>query len=64
MRRVEDFQLTAEDRALLRAMARGGKDEIVARRLGISTRTFRRRVMRLMQRLQATSRSQVGVKAT
>lgn len=65
MTAVESYEssLSSEDRALLHALARGGKDEIVARRLGMSTRTFRRRLMNLMIRLDVTSRFQAGAKA-
>lgn len=49
------------DRMLLDALARGGKDEVVARRLGVSPRTLRRRMTDLMRRLGATSRFQAGV---
>lgn len=56
-------ELTPEQRALLAALARGGRDEIVARRLGISTRTFRRRLTELMRQLGATSRFQAGAHA-
>lgn len=55
--------VTEADRALLAALARGGKDEVVARRLGVSVRTLRRRLFDLMQRLGATSRFQIGAKA-
>lgn len=56
-------ELTPDQRALLAALARGGRDEIVARRLGVSTRTFRRRLAELMRQLGATSRFQAGAKA-
>lgn len=55
--------VTDADLTLLAALARGGKDEIVARRLGVSTRTFRRRLLDLMQRLGVTSRFQIGATA-
>ncbi|MEV0841406.1 hypothetical protein AB0I55_17850 [Actinocatenispora sera] len=41
----------------------GLKDEAVARQLGWSLRTMRRRVQRLHQRLGATNRFQAGVQA-
>lgn len=61
----EHHQITVTDaeRELLAAFARGGKDEIVARRIGIATRTLQRRMLNLMTRLGATSRLQVGVLA-
>lgn len=54
---------TAEERALVQSLALGGTDDIAARRLGISTRTLRRRVAALMTRLDATSRFQVAANA-
>lgn len=51
-------------RAIVRLMAEGHKDEVVARRLGISVRTCRRHIAELMEALQATTRFQAGVYAT
>jgi DNA-binding CsgD family transcriptional regulator len=50
-------------RVILRALASGLTDEPAARRLGISIRTYRRRVADLMTRLEATSRFQAGLRA-
>ncbi len=60
---------TAQDRAsadnrmlLLRLMASGLKDEAIAHRLGMATRTCRRYISALMEELGATSRFQAGMK--
>lgn len=57
----------AEARALapriLDELAAGSKDETAARALGLSVRTYRRRVAELMDALGATSRFQAGVRA-
>ncbi|WP_020419579.1 response regulator transcription factor [Amycolatopsis sp. ATCC 39116] len=57
----------AEVRALapriLDELAAGSKDETAARALGLSVRTYRRRVAELMDALGATSRFQAGVRA-
>lgn len=52
-----------EDRALLRLLNAGLKDEAVARQLGVSERTLRRRITALTLRLGATSRFQAGAQA-
>ncbi|GAA2142580.1 hypothetical protein GCM10009760_27860 [Kitasatospora kazusensis] len=51
------------ERAVLRLMAAGKKDEVIARQLGISARSISRIVATLMERLQAASRFQAGVRA-
>ncbi|WP_370091528.1 LuxR C-terminal-related transcriptional regulator [Streptacidiphilus sp. MAP12-20] len=51
-------------RSLLELLAQGLKDEVVARRLGMSVRTCRRHIASLMQDLGAESRFEAGVKAT
>ncbi|EPH46427.1 DNA-binding response regulator [Streptomyces aurantiacus] len=53
--------LGEESRAVLAALAAGLTDEAAARRLGMSLRTYRRRVAALMAELGATSRFQAGV---
>ncbi|MER5305838.1 DNA-binding response regulator [Streptomyces lasiicapitis] len=53
--------LDEESRAVLAALADGLTDETAARRLGMSLRTYRRRVAALMADLGATSRFQAGV---
>ncbi len=50
-------------RLLLDQMARGAKDEQIARTLGLSLRTVRRRVADLLEELGADSRFQAGVEA-
>jgi len=50
-------------RFLLAQLASGAQDEQIARRLGLSLRTVRRRVAELMSELGATSRFQAGVEA-
>lgn len=50
-------------RFLLAELARGAQDEQIARRLGMSLRTVRRRVADLMDELGAHSRFQAGVEA-
>lgn len=52
-----------ERRLLLHQLTRGAKDEQIARALGISLRTVRRRVADIMEDLGATSRFQAGVEA-
>lgn len=52
-----------EDRFLLRLLAQGAKDEQIARVLGISLRTVRRRVAAMMTELGVDSRFQAGVEA-
>lgn len=49
--------------AILRALSAGQKDETAARQLGLSVRTYRRRVAELMELLGASSRFQAGVRA-
>ena len=48
---------------VLRQLAAGSQDELIARRLGLSLRTVRRRVAELMAELGAESRFQAGVEA-
>jgi DNA-binding CsgD family transcriptional regulator len=50
-------------RFLLEQLASGAQDEQIARRLGLSLRTVRRRVADVMSELGATSRFQAGVEA-
>jgi len=60
MRRTSDV---AEDDHLLALLSRGFKDEAIARYLGWSLRTVRRRVARLMDELGAKTRFQLGAEA-
>ena len=48
---------------ILRSLSAGAKDETAARQLGLSVRTYRRRVAELMELLGASSRFQAGVRA-
>jgi DNA-binding CsgD family transcriptional regulator len=52
-----------ETEALVALLARGAKDEQVARVLGVSLRTVRRRIAALMDDLGAESRFQAGMQA-
>ncbi|MFC8718547.1 hypothetical protein [Kitasatospora sp. NPDC057198] len=49
--------------SIIRLMARGYKDEVVARRLGMSVRTCRRHISEITEELEATSRFQAGYNA-
>ena len=55
--------LLAEDHAILQCLNAGMKDDVIARQLGISERTVRRRVADLAARLGAASRFQIGAQA-
>lgn len=52
-----------EELVLVRLLHSGFKDQAIARQLGVSVRTATRRVAALMQRLDAGTRFQAGVKA-
>ncbi|WP_432093367.1 DNA-binding response regulator [Streptomyces sp. bgisy100] len=56
-------RLDAAGRVILRALASGLTDATAANRLGISLRTYRRRVADLMAELEADSRFQAGLRA-
>lgn len=63
---VADFergQRGAQRTLLLEQLAVGAQDEQIARRLGVSLRTVRRRVAELMDELDAHSRFEAGVEA-
>ncbi|MEU5218633.1 helix-turn-helix transcriptional regulator [Streptomyces sp. NPDC020807] len=55
--------LPPADRRLLRLLAGGTSDEVIARELGISRRTLFRRIQILMARLGASSRFQMALQA-
>ncbi|MFJ7495862.1 DNA-binding response regulator [Streptomyces sp. NPDC097727] len=55
--------LDADGRAILQTLASGLTDASAAKRLGLSLRTYRRRVADLMVRLEADSRFQAGLRA-
>jgi DNA-binding NarL/FixJ family response regulator len=50
-------------RDVLRALGEGLTDEAASRRLGVSLRTYRRRVADLLMTLEAGSRFQAGLRA-
>lgn len=54
---------SAADRALLALLGSGAKDEAIARELGLSERTLRRRTTDLLRRLGAANRFQAGMQA-
>ena len=56
-------ELDAGDAQLLDLLAAGMKDDAIARYLGISVRTLRRRVAGLLDALDSTGRFQAGVRA-
>jgi DNA-binding CsgD family transcriptional regulator len=55
---------SAPDRALLTLLVSGLKDDAIARQLGLSTRTLRRRLQHLLDELGVTNRFQAGVQAS
>jgi DNA-binding CsgD family transcriptional regulator/sugar-specific transcriptional regulator TrmB len=61
--REDNSPLTPHEAEVLRLLAGGAKDEQVARLLGISLRTARRITANLSERLDATSRFELGVAA-
>ncbi|MFH8612141.1 DNA-binding response regulator [Streptomyces sp. NPDC018029] len=62
-RRTRPPVLGEEARRVLRALGAGHTDEVTARELGMSLRTYRRRVAEVMATLGATSRFQAGLRA-
>lgn len=62
-RRTRPPVLDEEARRILRALGTGLTDELAARELGMSLRTYRRRVAKVMTVLGATSRFQAGLRA-
>jgi DNA-binding CsgD family transcriptional regulator/sugar-specific transcriptional regulator TrmB len=61
--KTSDDKPSSQERELLRLLAQGLTDELVARRLGVSVRTMRRVAADLMDRLGARSRFQAGALA-
>jgi DNA-binding CsgD family transcriptional regulator/DNA-binding Lrp family transcriptional regulator len=55
---------THEEKVLLTLIASGLKDDVIARQLGISSRTLRRRSQDLLAELRAANRFQAAVEAT
>lgn len=62
-RRRDADGLCAQRRQVLRLLAAGHTDDVIARRLGVSIRTARRVASDLMSRLDARSRFQAGAQA-
>lgn len=60
---VESEPITVLEKQVLDVLSRVSKDEIAARELGISLRTFRRHVADLMLRLAASNRFQAALMA-
>jgi sugar-specific transcriptional regulator TrmB len=58
-----DDDLKPEERELLQLLARGLKDEAIARQLGISIRTVRRMINTLSNRMDTSSRFALGARA-
>jgi DNA-binding CsgD family transcriptional regulator/sugar-specific transcriptional regulator TrmB len=56
-------ELTQTERDVLKLLSTGITDETASRRLGVSMRTVRRQMAALMERLDATSRFEAGIKA-
>ena len=61
--RYEDPDQVAEVAQIIESLGMGYKDDVAARKLGLSVRTYRRRVAEIMELLNATSRFQAGVRA-
>jgi DNA-binding CsgD family transcriptional regulator/sugar-specific transcriptional regulator TrmB len=57
------WYLATPDKIMLRLLGSGHKDELVAKQLGLSVRTVRRRISDLMNILDARSRFQAGLLA-
>lgn len=55
--------MSSAKRTVLRLMADGLKDEVIARSLGMSVRTCRKHIAEIMQELDASSRFQAGYRA-
>jgi DNA-binding CsgD family transcriptional regulator/sugar-specific transcriptional regulator TrmB len=56
-------ELTEQEAAVARLLGAGLTDQAIARQLGISSRTARRRIAMLMERLHATTRFEAGAAA-
>lgn len=61
-RRGASVELSDTEGEILRILATGATDEVVARQLGVSVRTVRRLTAALMTRYEAQSRFELGVK--
>lgn len=60
---LDTDRLPAVERSVLEAMCQGAKDEVGARDLGVSVRTYRRHVANILQILNAASRPQAALLA-
>lgn len=60
--RAGGTDLNDQERAIIRLMANGYSDDRIARTLGIARRTVQRVMTKLMERLQVSSRFEVGFK--
>lgn len=58
----EDGEITVQERVIIRLMASGLSDDQIARKLGVHRRTVQRAIAKLMERLNATSRFEAGLK--
>ncbi|MFJ6621347.1 helix-turn-helix domain-containing protein [Kitasatospora sp. NPDC091335] len=61
--RLNEHGLSAQEQAAVTLLADGHTDDAIAKRLGVSPRTARRIATDLMERLDARSRFQAGVRA-
>ncbi|WP_329241130.1 DNA-binding response regulator [Actinoallomurus sp. NBC_01490] len=61
--RLELPMIGPDGQAILRTLGAGLTDEVAARRMGISLRTYRRRVAELLRALDSDSRFQAGLRA-
>jgi DNA-binding NarL/FixJ family response regulator len=61
--RFSDPRLCETSRLILASLRDGHKDDVAARELGMSVRTYRRHVADIMRDINATSRFQAGVRA-
>ncbi|WUH91697.1 helix-turn-helix transcriptional regulator [Streptomyces sp. NBC_00433] len=59
---AEDSEITAQERVIIRLMASGLSDDQIARKLGVHRRTVQRAIAKLMERLNAASRFEAGLK--
>ncbi|WP_449062643.1 LuxR C-terminal-related transcriptional regulator [Planomonospora algeriensis] len=63
-RAKDDTGLSAQERELLKLLSQGMTDEGAGRQLGLSQRTVSRMMAAIMERLDARSRFEAGVRAT
>jgi DNA-binding CsgD family transcriptional regulator len=59
---ADDTEITTQERVIIRLMASGLSDDQIARKLGVHRRTVQRAIAKLMERLNATSRFEAGLK--